>query len=435
MNLPYHGISKDLFGALAAGGGGLEAVRQLAAAQYSKHVILLRSVLSAAQKANHQHSLLARQGYDLLADVQRHDRAVAEKVIRHPAVGAWALRTVRAFNGGSGMPGADPAGLSAVAAAAAIRAKLPAEIELVAAGRTAMLPSLGAAAVDGPSAVVKTEAHGGLVLSAGRRVDIPADPHRDAPGWVALRRVSVGPLDALIDDLDPFRMPASANLAPRLSAADFSRWQAVLQATWPLLERHHPAVAAEVAAATAVFVPLIPPTNGQVSSSSSEAFGAIAMSEPPDLDTCAVTLAHEVQHLKLGALLDIVPLTLADDGRRYYAPWRDDPRPISGLLQGAYAYLGVSGFWRRQRQLTRGAQRLRADMEFARWRAGAALGVETLRSSGRLTPAGLNFIQGMQSTLTAWQDESVSPDAQALARREAELHLARWQSDNGPLPE
>jgi hypothetical protein len=41
---------------------------------------------------------------------------------------------------------------------------------------------------------------------------------------------------------------------------------------------------------------------------------------------------------------------MPDDGHRYYVPWRDDPRPISGLLQGAYAYLGVTGFWRTRRQ-------------------------------------------------------------------------------------
>ena len=391
-------------------------------------------MLAAAREADHEHYLLARQGYDLLAAVQRHDRAAAEKVIRHPAVGAWALRTVRASRGELAMPGADPGGLSAVAAAAAIRAKLPAKIELVARDGTVMVPSLGAAVVDAPSAVVKTEAHHAEVSSAGRRVKIPADPHRDAPGWVALRRVNVRSLNVLIDDLDPFRMPALTNVAPRLSAVDFRRWQAVLQLAWPVLEQQHPGVAAEVAAATAVFVPLSGPTNGQVSSSSSEVFGAIAMSEPLDRYTCAVTLAHEVQHLKLSALIDIVPLTLPDDGRRYYAPWRDDPRPISGLLQGAYAYLGVSGFWRRQRQLAGSAERLRADAEFARWRAGAAQAVETLRSSGWLTPAGLNFVQRMMGTLTAWQDEPVATDAQALARREAELHLARWLSNNGPLP-
>lgn len=45
----------------------------------------------------------------------------------------------------------------------------------------------------------------------------------------------------------------------------------------------------------------------------------------------------------------MVTLTVPDDGQRFYAPWRDDARPVSGLLQGAYAYLGLSRFWR-QRQ-------------------------------------------------------------------------------------
>jgi uncharacterized protein len=434
MTLPYHGISRDAFDALAAGGGGLGAVRELAAAQYSKHIILLHGVLAAAHKAGRDQHLLARRGWDLLVAVQRRDRAAADQVIRHPAVGAWALRTVRACRGESAMSGAEPGGLGAVAAAAAIRARLPAKIELRAAGGTVMLPSLGAAVVAAPSAVVTIDADHAEVSSPRRRVEIPADPHRDAPGWAALRRVSVGSLSVLIDDLDPFRMPASQNVAPRLSTVDFRRWQTMLQATWPLFARQHPAVAAEVAEATAEFVPLSKPADGQVSSSSSEAFGAIAMSEPPDRDTCAVTLAHELQHLKLGALIDVVSLTMPDDGRRYYAPWRDDPRPISGLLQGAYAYLGVSGFWRRQRELTDGVRQLRADREFARWRAAAARAVETLRSSGRLTPDGLTFVQGMKRTLTAWLDEPVSAEADAQARHDAELHLARWQASHGPVP-
>jgi uncharacterized protein len=75
------------------------------------------------------------------------------------------------------------------------------------------------------------------------------------------------------------------------------------------------------------------------------------MSAPPDPIIGTVTLTHEIQHVKLGALLDLVTLTLPDDGRRYYAPWRDDPRPLGGLLHGVYAYLGVTEFWRRQRNL------------------------------------------------------------------------------------
>ena len=158
------------------------------------------------------------------------------------------------------------------------------------------------------------------------------------------------------------------------------------------------------------------------------------MSQPADPHTCAVTLTHEVQHLKLGALLDIMRLTLADDGCRYYAPWRDDPRPIAGLLQGAYAYLGVTGFWRIQRHVASGPARLRADGEFALWRAGTARVIDTLLSSQRLTANGLDFVQRMSKTITAWRDEPISADARAYALRESGRHLTRWERHHGPVP-
>jgi HEXXH motif-containing protein len=154
------------------------------------------------------------------------------------------------------------------------------------------------------------------------------------------------------------------------------------------------------------------------------------MSRQPDRYTCAATLVHEVQHVKLSALLDLVTLTMPDDGQRFYAPWRPDPRPLAGLLQGAYAFLGVSGFWRRQREVADDSIRQRAEVEFVRWRAGAAQVIQTLRSSGRLTAAGQDFTGEMAQVLAAWRREPVSDEAVAAARREAELHLSTWQAEN-----
>ena len=57
--------------------GGADAVRELAAAQYSKHLILLRWVREAARPDD----WFAVRGYELLAEVQWHDPAVAEFVI------------------------------------------------------------------------------------------------------------------------------------------------------------------------------------------------------------------------------------------------------------------------------------------------------------------------------------------------------------------
>jgi HEXXH motif-containing protein len=223
-------------------------------------------------------------------------------------------------------------------------------------------------------------------------------------------------------------MPAAPNLA---TAANLGHWSSAFQTAWLLLKEHHPGVAAEVAGLIQVIVPLTPPPRGQVSSSSPETCGAIALSEPSDACTLASTLAHEVQHVKLSALLDLIQLTQPDDGRRFYAPWRDDPRPISGLLQGAYAYVGVSGFWRRQRELDHAID---SHVEFARWREAAAVTADVLRSSGQLTAAGEKFVRGMAATLHAWQSEDVPELARQRAGEEGERHMARWQARNGPIP-
>jgi HEXXH motif-containing protein len=425
----------SLFDAMAEGGGGAEAVRELAAMQRSKHMLMLRGVLTEARAADHDQWALVSRGYDLLANAQSHDPAAADAVITHSSVGAWAKRTLRALLRRDGaLAGAEPGVMCAVAAAAAIRARLPAQIEVPVRHGTVMLPSLGAAAVDGDHAVVRSTAAGGQVDSAARRVEIPSDPHQDAPGWEGLRRLRVGSFDVLVDDLDPFRMPAVPDLAARLSAAAADTLVAAFGQAWPLLDRHHPGIAAEAAALVKVIVPREVPASGVVSSSSPETFGAVAMSLPTDGRALAETLAHEVQHVKLSALSDAVELTKPDDGSRFYAPWREDPRPADALLQGAYAYLGVTGFWLRQRLHEDDAARVQADMEYERWRVAAALATGMLRSSGRLTRQGTEFVQGMSRTLDSWRGEPVPDQARMLARQEAERHRRRWEAVNGPIP-
>jgi uncharacterized protein len=436
-------IPRQNFEALASGGGGPDAVRELAAAERGKHAVLLWGVRSLDGGPSVTSGAgMARNGYELLIKVQRHDPASAAAIIRYPAVGAWALHVIRASRGWVAMPGARPDQLSAVAAAAAIRAGLPAEIEVPVSTTPGMregdgeviLPSLGVASASGATATVRVVADGdSTVESGGRCIRVPANPHHDAPGWRAVRRFRAGSLEVLIDDLDPFRMPAMPNVAPRLTAAEFRTWIATLQEAWVLLERHHGAAAAEVAETITAVTPLMAQDEGNASSSSRQSFGAIAMSEPPDQYECAVTLVHETQHLKLSALTDIMALTRPDNGLRLYAPWRPDPRPVSGLLQGTYAYLGVGRFWRQQRHVASGVPGLRAHIEFARWRAGAALAAKTLRSSGQLTEAGTDFVDGMARTLDSWQEEPVPAEAQARADYEAAVHLARWEQANGPI--
>ncbi len=93
MKLRYHAIPRDLFDALAAGGGGPEAIGVLAAAEQSKHGALLRGVLAAAAKAGDAtQARYASIGRQVLTEVERLDRDAADRVIGYPAVGAWAIK-------------------------------------------------------------------------------------------------------------------------------------------------------------------------------------------------------------------------------------------------------------------------------------------------------------------------------------------------------
>jgi HEXXH motif-containing protein len=421
-----HHISDDTLAALAAGHGGADAVRQLVAIQYSRQVLLVYGVADTAARTRHPHADRVQAAFDLLADVQADAPEAVDEVLRHPSVGAWAL----AYLTGD----ADPRRLASVAAAAAVRGGHRCAIDVPVDRGRVTLPSLGQAIVPGGVGAVNVQVSGhGAVLTAdgGVRIELPTDPRQDAPGWMGLRRLTAeaNSYGLLVDDLDPYRLPG-ASLRGRLSEEEVWSWERALRDAWRLLRRHHATTAAEIRTAIRVLTPLRPPARNHVSATSPHAFGTTALSAPGDGLTLAGTLAHEVQHAKLSALQSAVPLIRPGDTRLFYAPWRDDPRPLDGLLQGAYAYLGVTGFWRRQRHVETGETAILAHAEFARWREAAFDVTRIIRDSGSLTPAGERFVAGMYRTLQGWRDEAVPATAAGLARHSAERHRTRWHRRN-----
>jgi HEXXH motif-containing protein len=426
MRARHHHIPPSVLAALAAGHGGSEAIQRLVSLQYSRHVLLVRGVVDAVTGAGAGEM---RAAFDLLADIQQQAPSAVDRVIRHPAVGAWALSVL---NGE-----ANPAALGGVTAAAAVRARVPCTVNVPVEHGRVMLPSVGQATFS-PSCTSAEVQIGRAEIRAeiwagGERVVIPADAHRDAPGWRGLRRLTAcdgSPLHLLLDDLDPHRFPA-ARVRRRLSDDEAARWEAILRDAWSLLRRHHWTTAAEIRGAIRVLTPLEATTPGLRSATHPHAFGAAGLSDPVDGLSLACTLAHEVQHAKLAALMNAILLVFHGDSRTFYAPWRDDPRPLGGLLQGAYAYLGVSGFWRRQRHHERGETAVAAHTEFALWRDAVLEATHTLLDSGGLTQNGETFVTGMRRTLLAWRSEPVLDVAVSLARRSAERHRANWRRRNG----
>ncbi|MGN5380169.1 aKG-HExxH-type peptide beta-hydroxylase [Streptomyces lasalocidi] len=127
-------------------------------------------------------------------------------------------------------------------------------------------------------------------------------------------------------------------------------------------------------------------SRGSSSATRREAFGALLSSTPATPVALAATLVHEVQHTKLAALSELVELHRAGPEARYFAPWRPDPRPYDGLLQGAYSHLAMADFFQR-RALADPARGAAAWAEHARYHAQVGAALPALVGSPDLTPA------------------------------------------------
>jgi HEXXH motif-containing protein len=426
-----HRLPAADFDELAAGCGGPSAIRVLAGGQLSTRLLRVRALLDLVQDDPGPDAAAARAGWRVLSELGRERAA---EVLLHPPVGAWLARCLaRRLAAGPGDRPDDTLGhLAGIAATAAIRAGRDVELPVPVRASLVHLPLLGAFPVpapDGPAAL--TAAAGTVTVRSAAGV---TRFRLDGPGWLPLRRIRVpaaGGLEVYLDDLDPYRDLPGLELAGRLDAPAVKRWRRVLGAAWWMLARHHPGPAAGLAAGLRSVVPLRDTRADQgVSATSVECFGSAAMSRPAAPDVLALGLLHEFQHSKLGALLDLLPLYDRDRRLLLYAPWRDDPRPLGGLLQGAYAYVGVTAFWRVQRELRTGRAARFAEFEFARWREQSSRAVDVLAGSGALTAAGERFVAGMAAELAGCRAEPVPAVAATAAEEANRDHWVTWRARN-----
>lgn len=435
-----HALAWSDFDALASGLGDADVVMALRAGQHSKHVLQLRALLDAAAAAGMREVL--EPGFALLSATQRSAPEVVTELLLHPPVGGWLAHCLRRLRGsvrGDAPVENDLGHLGAIAAAAALRANTDFSIQVPSRAGAVMLPSLGLATIPGlapgQSVMVTGRADMPATVQGGSGgVAVPGDPESAAPGWLPSNRLVFGePHErryVCLDDLDPFRDCHGSATTGRLDPEAVLRWRALLDGAWSLLAQAHPGYARSIGAGLRSIVPLrtLRPGRG-TTATSPDSFGACVMSEPADVVTLAVSLVHEFQHAKLGALMDLLPLHSADRTARYYAPWRDDPRPLGGLLHGAYAFLAVTDFWRVQRTITPAREARFAHFEFARRREQTSHAVRTLQSSGELTDLGVRLVAAIGDRLRSWTAH-VPAEPTAAARNAIADHQVSWRLHN-----
>jgi uncharacterized protein len=144
--------------------------------------------------------------------------------------------------------------------------------------------------------------------------------------------------------------------------------------------------------------PLEPAPDGpQRSATSRDAFGALGIAYTADPRELAVLMAHEFQHTKLGAVLDLIDLARPDTGALLDVGWRPDPRPVEAALQGTYAHLAIADIWRRRSERDPSLR-----PRFARYRDWTAAALGALRGGDLLTDAGKLFVARMADTVDGW---------------------------------
>lgn len=410
---------------LAAGFGSAHTVARMAAAQLELNHELLVSVRERAS----QHDGVAAAAWELLTELDGDDPEALDAVVGHPYTRPWALRVLEGR-----APATITAGLAELAAAGAMRARNGTTVVVPLRNGLLRLPGVGVVTLDSGAdfAEVTADAEDFTVRAAGRVLRIGWDEGMDGltPHWQPVRIVELLGWALALEDTDPLRDSHQWPVAGRLSASGAKVWAEDLTAAWWLIRHQLAEYAPGLAAGLRVITPLDAPDRGEVSAASKEVFGAIGVARPVSPDRLALLIVHEFQHMKLGAVLDMYDIYDPSDSRTFYAPWRRDPRPLAGLIQGVYAHIAVTDFWRVRRLAAEGEAARAAEAHFARWRQQTTEAVEVVAGSGALTELGERFVAGMANTAHGWASEPVSPAALSAAARAAERHRADWRARN-----
>lgn len=448
-SLPHHRLPPDSLAELVRGEGGPSTLGLLLGSERSRRLLLLRMLDDTSDLG---------PAWDLLSEAQHRAPSMVDDLLMYPQTGMWLATALHRLHG-TAPPDEPPlwvvlGQISALAATAGLRAGLDFAIDVPMRHGRVPLPTLGCAVLPATTepwttATVRAEAGRAVVEAPGATVAVPLPLGSAGTGWHPVRRLTVGPrerrLEIALDDVDPYRTYPQPTEPRPLSEDAAAHWRRVLEQAWAVLLREQPGTAE--AMRRSVFS--LTPTSARErfrprSVTSGDAFGGIEASEPDDAVQLAVTLVHEFQHTKLGGLLHLTPLlthgseesgTPSDESgtELWYAPWRDDPRPLEGLLQGIYAFVGITRFWRAHRTATP-AQAAMAHFEFALWRAHVATAMEQIHRHPRFTPLGAALLGTLRDHCADWLAEPVPQEQLALARLCADDHAARWQAHHRRPP-
>lgn len=157
------------------------------------------------------------------------------------------------------------------------------------------------------------------------------------------------------------------------------------------------------------------------STSHSELPGAFATTPSANAWNMADTLIHEFHHNRLFCLEDQYPIFDTSGGQspnegEYYSPWRDDLRPLHGVVHAVYVFTAVTRYW------------LRVYEETSASAPEHSLACDRILRYSRQLAMGLNIL-GQFAYLSAFGQEFLVQLRRDLAEINAEMQRLQLPAD------
>jgi len=199
--------------------------------------------------------------------------------------------------------------------------------------------------------------------------------------------------------------------------------------SFDLINTVSPDIASRILSMTKFFVPLIArdPTESH-SLTSNRLIGVIFMSPSGDEIYGAEKIIHEFHHLELHMLMETHQFVKINSNENvFYSPWRDDPRPIEGLLHALYVFSEVYYFYRKAEDI------LSLKMHTERFRCRKSMLYHQIKlclsqvPDNILTPLGQSFINSIKNFIDKEKDDSIQLPI------EVKDHLNKWREMNKDL--
>jgi len=213
------------------------------------------------------------------------------------------------------------------------------------------------------------------------------------------------------------------------------KWLSTLEEAWFLIDSCSSLLASEIFMGVQSLVPV---HSHAIDVHRSQTFreipGLLVLSWMSDTSVIVEALVHEYHHHKLNALLNLDPIIVECSPEAiYYSPWRDDPRPLSGILQGIYVFQAVLEFGHKILKIDiplLQEKRLQQRVYAAKQQLLTALKV--LKTNAEFSLIGQALIEAIEENIERVEPEIAQTEKQLIDVRLKE-HQQKWEAANPNL--